>query len=381
MKKIFLLLFAICHFTSHAQKEFGEGLYATFKTDKGDIIVKFTPEQTPLTVANFIALAEGKHPKTDKKYQNKPFYNGLKFHRVIKDFMIQGGDPHGNGSGGPGYTFPDEFVPELKHNKAGVLSMANRGPATNGSQFFITHKATPHLDGKHTVFGYVMKGQDVVDAIEQNDIMKEVVITRVGQKYVKYKAEKIFEEYFAETSKAEEARKAKEEAERKKLEEEAKYFVEKSNQVSVEQLKTNYESNAKRLLEMKQKAITLSSGLMIYIYEKGTNSKPNAGETIFIDYAGYLENGILFDSGIEEIAAQHKMYNVQRKMANAYGPLSFVYGSNPNFIKGFTEGIYYLNKGDKALLIIPPELGYGAKAMGTIPENSTIYFDIQLLNK
>src|SRR5690606_3596183 len=245
--------------------------------------IELTYDKTPVTVANFISLAEGTNKSVDKKFAGKKYYDGLNFHRVIKDFMIQGGDPNGNGSGNPGYLFDDEFVDELKHNRAGTLSMANRGPATNGSQFFITHKATPHLDGKHTVFGYVMKGQDVVDAIEQNDIMKEVVITRVGQKYVKYKAEKIFEEYFAETSKAEEARKAKEEAERKKLEEEAKYFVEKSNQVSVEQLKTNYESNAKRLLEMKQKAITLSSGLMIYIYEKGTNSKPNAGETIFID--------------------------------------------------------------------------------------------------
>ncbi len=157
-----------------------DGIFAKIQTTKGLIVIKLEYEKAPMTVANFVALAEGKMKNTAKP-EGTPYFDGLKFHRVIADFMIQGGDPTGTGSGGPGYSFADEINPELKHTRAGTMSMANSGPATNGSQFFITHKDTPWLDGKHTVFGYVTSGQDVVNKIEQNDVMQTVRIERVGK--------------------------------------------------------------------------------------------------------------------------------------------------------------------------------------------------------
>lgn len=168
-----------------------EGLYSRIKTNKGTIVIQMEYTKAPMTVANFVALAEGKMKNTAKP-EGKPYFDGLIFHRVIPGFMIQGGDPTGTGMGNPGYSFADEINPELKHNRAGTLSMANAGPATNGSQFFITNGPTPHLDGRHAVFGYVVQGQDVVDAIagvprDQRDkplepvVMEKVTIERVGK--------------------------------------------------------------------------------------------------------------------------------------------------------------------------------------------------------
>src|SRR5207253_1650695 len=174
--------------TTNAQdKKLAEGVYAEMETSKGKIVLQLEFEKTPLTVANFVGLAEGtknytKTPGEPPKAQGKPFYDGLKFHRVIPDFMIQGGDPQGNGGGGPGYQFRNEIEPSLKHDRAGILSMANAGPDTNGSQFFITHKDTPWLDGKHTVFGHVVEGQDVVNKIAKGDTIKTVKILRIGDK-------------------------------------------------------------------------------------------------------------------------------------------------------------------------------------------------------
>ena len=170
-----------------------DGIFADIKTNKGTIRIKLEYEKVPMTVANFVALAEGKMKNTAKG-DGVPYFDGIKFHRVIADFMIQGGDPTGTGMGGPGYAFADEIDPTLKHDRAGVLSMANAGPATNGSQFFITHKDTPWLDGKHAVFGYVVSGQEVVNAIVQNDVMEKVTIDRVGKAAKAWDAMKVLEE-------------------------------------------------------------------------------------------------------------------------------------------------------------------------------------------
>ncbi len=174
----------------------GDGIYANIKTSKGLIKIKLEHEKAPMTVANFVGLAEGKVKNTAKP-EGTPYFDGIKFHRVIADFMIQGGDPTGTGTSGPGYAFTDEIHPDLKHTKPGTLSMANAGPATNGSQFFITHKATPHLDGRHAVFGYVTEGQDVVNAIQQNDVMESVTIERVGKAAKDWDATKILAEHSA----------------------------------------------------------------------------------------------------------------------------------------------------------------------------------------
>ena len=190
MKKIsFLLLCSLFLAFTACNEEYPDledGVYAEFKTNRGNFVAELYHEATPMTVASFVSLAEGESTMAEEQYRGKPFYNGLIFHRVIKDFMIQGGDPTGTGSGGPGYKFPNEIVDTLTHDSKGLLSMANSGPNTNGSQFFVTLKETPWLDGMHTVFGKVVQGQDVVDAIGEVETepgdrpVDEVVIEEVN---------------------------------------------------------------------------------------------------------------------------------------------------------------------------------------------------------
>lgn len=351
MKKL-LFAFALISTQAFAQTKLADGLYANFVTKKGNITTQLHYTETPLTVANFVALAEGTHPQVKAVYKGKPYYNGLKFHRVIANFMIQGGDPKGDGSGEPGYLFPDEIVPTLKHDAPGVLSMANRGPVTNGSQFFITHVATPHLDGRHTVFGKVVTGQEIVNAIEQNDVIEKVEIIRVGKDAKKFNAAKTFTSSLEKIKKEEELKK--------------------------KQAESSKAESIKMLDDYQTKATAYPSGIKIYVVEKGAGIKPSQSENIYFDYAGYLADGTLFDTGIETLAEKHGILNLQRKGANAYQPLNYTFGEQGGFIKGMTEGLLQLEKGDKAYIFIPSELGYGSNAMGPIPANSNLVFYVDI---
>ena len=359
MTSLFLSVFALlfsCNNTGNSQSygKLEDGLYAKIETNKGNILLKLEFEKTPLTVANFVSLAEGDNDMVSEDLKDKPFYDGLKFHRVIKNFMIQTGDPKGDGSGGPGYKFPDEIT-DLKHDKGGILSMANAGPGTNGSQFFITHKATPHLDGKHTVFGHVVEGMDVVNQIEQGDVMKSVEIIRVGRDARKFKAPKVFKNAY---EKAIKEQKEKEEAANKVKAEKAAYFA-----------------------KLKESGTTTNSGLTYVIVEKGNGKKPNIGSTVYLDYSGFLENGFLFDSSIADVAKKFGNYIPQKDAAGAYKPIPFKVGTKSGMIPGFIEGIEQMGIGDKAIIYIPAHLGYGERGnpRGKIPGNATIIFELEMM--
>ncbi|UMB61392.1 peptidylprolyl isomerase [Lutibacter sp. A80] len=304
------------------------GLYAKFNTSKGAILVNLEFEKTPGTVGNFVALAEG-NLENNAKPQGKPYYNGLKFHRVIADFMIQGGCPLGTGTGSPGYSFDDEFHPELKHDAPGILSMANSGPASNGSQFFITHVATPWLDNKHTVFGKVVEGQDIVDSIAQNDIIETLEIIRVGEAAEKFNAVEAFRVF---------------EGSRAKREAEAKAAM----KAEMDKIAAGYDETP--------------SGLRYKILQEGNGKKAEKGNMVSVHYKGQLLNGQVFDS------------SYQRKQ-----PIDFTIGVG-QVIPGWDEGIQLLNVGDKARLVIPSELAYGSQgAGGVIPPDATLIFDVELM--
>ena len=353
-----------------------QGIFAEIETSKGKIAIQLEYQKTPITVANFIALSEGTNPfVTDEKLKGKPFFNGLKFHRVIADFMIQGGDPQGNGSGGPGYSFKDEFT-DAKFDRAGILAMANSGPKTNGSQFFITHKDTPWLNGKHTIFGYVTNGQDVVNAIKQDDLINKITIVRKGDAAKKFDAVKTFTDYMAnkgdddKKDAALEAEKQKKQAELE-AQKQAEY---KTKYGAVLSAKATYLNNAKTT------ATETASGLKYKIIQKGTDKKPADGANVFIHYAGYLEDGSLFDSSYENVAKEYGKYDERRAKGNGYQPFPFQYGKKDGLIPGFIEGLNAMNFGDKALLFIPSKLGYGERGAGNvIPPNTNIFFEVELL--
>ncbi len=306
-----------------------DGIYAKFNTPKGSILVKLTHDKTPGTVGNFVGLAEGQLDN-EARAMGKPYYDGLKFHRVIPDFMIQGGCPHGTGVGGPGYQFDDEFHPELKHDKPGVLSMANAGPGTNGSQFFITHVETPWLDGKHTVFGHVVEGQDVVDVVAQDDAIESIEIIRVGAEAEKWNAIEAFRTF--------EGSREQRLAEEKRLAEEA-----------LEKLAAGFQKT--------------ESGLRYQIIQKGSGKQAEKGKKVSVHYQGALDNGMVFDS------------SYKRKQ-----PIEFTLGVG-QVIEGWDEGIALLQVGDKARFVIPAYLGYGSRgAGGVIPPNATLVFDVELMD-
>ena len=330
-----------------------DGLYANLQTSKGNMIVKFEDEKAPVTVANFVGLAEG---KIDNKSKGKgiPFYDGTKFHRVIKDFMIQGGDPQGTGMGDPGYKFDDEKN-DLEHTGKGVLSMANSGPNTNGSQFFITEVATPWLDGRHTIFGKVVKGDNVIDDISNVEkgaqdkpktdiILEKVSIFSKGDNYKNYDAAKIFTEGKGKIQENNKAALVKMEADKKKKEEE---FA--ANQV-------------KLVEEFKKDMQATPSGLYYKITKTTDGVAPKAGEEVSVHYAGKLIDGTEFDSSFKRNQ-----------------PIDIPIGRG-QVIKGWDEGIMLLKEGETATFLIPAELGYGAAgAGGIIPPNAWLIFDVELV--
>ena len=305
-----------------------EGIFAVFSTDKGSIKIQLTYDKTPATVGNFIGLAEGTI-ENKMKPKGTPYYDGLKFHRVIPDFMVQGGCPQGTGVGGPGYNFDDEFHPELKHDRAGILSMANAGPGTNGSQFFITHIETPWLDGKHTVFGQLIEGQDVVNAIAQNDVIQKITIERMGESAEKFDAIAAFNTFVNEK----EAR-----------------------------IKAAKEKEANELEAAVAGMEKTASGLYYKINKLGEGQNPSAGSNVAVHYRGMLMDGTVFDS------------SYQRNE-----PINFTLGQG-QVIPGWDEGIALLNKGASAKLVIPSDLAYGSSgAGGVIPGDATLIFEVELV--
>jgi len=394
MKKLVVLLCALTATVSLAQTKNAkpkpvvlEGIFAEIYTNKGKIALQLEFQKTPITVANFITLAEGKNEFVTNDRKGKPYYDGLKFHRVIANFMIQGGCPLGTGAGDPGYKFKDEFDPSLKHNKPGIFSMANSGPATNGSQFFITHKDTPWLDNKHSVFGHVIEGQKVVDAIAQDDVIEKVVIVRKGKLAKNFNAEKVFSEYMkikpeldkkeAEENRIKAEAAAKLEAEKRQKEAEAKAIADKEMK---EKLGPLLAAKVAELAALKAKSTTTPSGLQYSILQKGTGVKPTEGKDIYVHYAGYLEDGTLFDSSYEAINKMYGKFDQNRANQNGYQPFPFKYGSKGGLIPGFLEGINNMNFNDKAIFFIPANLGYGERGAGNvIPPNSNIIFEVEIL--
>lgn len=366
--KLIIGLFLTTFFFSCKDKndELGNGLFAEIQTNKGTIIVQLEFEKTPLTVANFVSLAEGKNTMiTDPEKKGKPFYDGLTFHRVIPNFMIQGGDPLATGEGGPGYKFKDEIT-DLTHDRGGILSMANAGPATNGSQFFITHTATPHLDGRHTVFGHVVEGMGIVNEIVQGDVIESVKIIKNGEAALKFNAVKIFDEEFKKEA----------EIQKQKAEEEA---IKKAEFLAV--YKDAIDAKLKYFEEVKTTAKKSATGLVYKITSNG-GKKPAAGSQVFINYSLFLESGELIQSSIQEVSKAFGKFDPQAAEGGAYSPFPFQYGEKTGLIPGFLEAIEKMSINDKAVLFIPSHLGYGEAGMpGAIPPNTNLIFEVEMLEK
>ena len=335
MKRIFITgIIIAAFFIGCGKKRFEkDGLYAEINTDKGIISVFLEYEKAPMTVANFVGLAQGTIENNSKK-SGVPFYDGLKFHRVEPNFVVQGGDPNGNGTGGPGYSFPDEFDPELKHDGPGVLSMANAGANNNGSQFFITLRDLPHLDNRHSVFGKVVSGMDVVKSLTRGDVITSVKIIRQGKGAKEFKVDtKIFKDM---------VKKAKE----------------KIKKAREEKMKQDMEIINKKWPD----AITTESGLKYVVLNEGKGKKPERGTKITAHYSGQLLDGKKFDSSYDRGK-----------------PFEFEVGLG-KVIKGWDEALLDMKKGEKRLLIIPPHLGYGERGIGPIPPNSTLVFKVELID-
>ncbi|MDD7886702.1 peptidylprolyl isomerase [Flavivirga sp. 57AJ16] len=358
---ISLLILASC---KAQYPDLEDGIYAEFITTKGIMVAKLEHKKAPITVANFVSLAEGTNTMVDSIYKEKKFYNGLIFHRVINEFMIQGGDPTGTGGGSPGYKFMDEFHPDLKHDKPGILSMANSGRNTNGSQFFITEVPKPHLDNGYNVFGELVIGIDVQDSISnvktaagnrpvEDVVIKELNIIRKGKDAKSFDAPNTFNNHFAEAERKEKEKQAKKEA--------------------------IIKASKEKFDKQKAEAITLSSGLQYVITEKGTGEKLPENAEVLTHYAVYFENGELFQTSKLEIAEALDAVNEKRKAADKYQPINAGIGPDASMIPGFKEGLQQLSVGDKATLFIPYHLAYGEAGSRGIPGKSNIIFEVEIL--
>ena len=306
-----------------------DGLYAVLDTGKGTVVISLEYEKVPMTVGNFVGLAEGKLDAA----KGKPFYDGVVFHRVEPGFVVQGGDPAGNGTGGPGYKFPDEFSPELKHEGPGILSMANAGPNTNGSQFFITLDAAPWLDGKHSVFGKVIEGMDIVKAIAVGDKINKLRIERVGS------AAKAFDV----SQKAWDERLA------------ASYTALKAG------AQAKRDSDIAQIVSKWPDTVKDENGIFQKTIRKGFGDLPAKGDTVSVIYKGMLLDGTVFDQS-----------------ALSGGPLKFRIGTG-EIIEGWEKVAATMRKGEKRLVVIPPELAYGSSGIsGVIPADSFLVFEMEL---
>lgn len=371
---VIILSLALFSCKSSKYADLGDGVFADIQTSKGDIVVKLEYQKTPVTVANFISLAEGESPFVSEEYKDKKYYDGLIFHRVMKDFMIQGGDPLANGTGGPGYMIIDEFNDSLIHDRKGLLSMANPGPPnTNGSQFFITHAETPWLNGEHTIFGEVVIGLDVLDSIAVTPVtstpkdkpiediqMNKVEIIYNGKDAKKFDAIALMTDFFAKEGERLEA-------------------LEKEKAVKMAAAIEAKKELAAEIIAQKSKATLLPSGLRIMSLVDSGNEKIKLGSKVLVNYAGFLENGTLFDTCERAIAEKFGNFEeIDRMHRGNYSPAVMDYSANAGLAAGFREGLLTMKVGDKIRIFVPPHLGYGEQGSGPIPPSSDLVFDLEV---
>ena len=304
-----------------------EGVFAVLETEKGKIVLELFYKDTPLTVINFAGLAEGKLDAAN----GKPFYDGLKFHRVIADFMIQGGDPKGNGTGGPGYKFPDEWCDKYSFDGPGYLAMANSGENTNGSQFFITHVPTDWLNTKHTIFGKVISGQNVVDTVAQGDTIKKLTIVRQGADAEKFSCTQ-----------------------------------DDWNTALKNLVKANEDKKAKEMENVIAGCTKSPEGIYYQILKKGNGKKVGKGKNVTVEYKGYLVNGNLFDAS----KGMHPQ---------GHDPLEFKTAGG-QMIPGFDLMVQDMEYGETRKMVLPPEMAYGSQGIpGVIPGGAYICFDVEVV--
>lgn len=343
-----------------------DGLYADIQTNYGDMLAELYYKATPGTVANFVSLAEGTNTYVADSLKGKRYYDGTKSHRVIKNFMLQAGDRTATGEGDPGYKFADEFVDTLTFTKKGQLAMANSGPATNGSQFFITEVATDWLNFRHTIFGQVIQGEDVISKITSVKtgaqdrpvdpvVIKKVEIIRVGKAAQKWDAPKVFDAFMKEQN------------------------------AKAQKLESQKEKNLALMAEQEAKAVAQPSGIKILKLKEGNGVKPQIGSDVLVNYAGFLRaTGDLFDTNIAEIAKENDAYDAARAADPQYGyiPYAWKYSPEVGLIAGFKEALLSMKVGDRIRVFIPSALAYGKQGFGNgvIPPDADLMFEIEIVD-